>query len=175
MKPAPPKFVPYRPPVKRSPFERPRVFVAPPSLPPSRPPAVRPTPLQPRALAPVAPAAPVVSAAPNGATKLIAVIVKPGDSLWKIAQQNLGKGLHWRDLLSVNLGIVDANRIVAGSRIYLPAVSRARTATKIASAPWQLQVHRFPRLAPPGRTANFPIETPVFGRYLPFLGLSSSV
>src|SRR5229473_5401914 len=28
--PAPPRFAPYQPPVKRSPFERPRVFVAPP-------------------------------------------------------------------------------------------------------------------------------------------------
>src|SRR5260370_13249714 len=43
--PAPPKFVPYQPPVKRSPFERPRVFVAPPSLPLSRPPATRIVPL----------------------------------------------------------------------------------------------------------------------------------
>ena len=116
--PAPPKFIPYRPTVKRSPFERSRVFVAPPSLPLSRP--------------PVAPVAPVIPAAPNGAAKRNAVIVKPGDSLWKIAQQNLGKGLRWRDLLSVNPGIVDANHIVAGSQIYLPAVvSSARTGTKI--------------------------------------------
>lgn len=131
LKPAPPKFVPYQPPVKRSPFERPRVFVAPPSLTLSRPLAVRSTPSQPPAMAPVAPTAPVVPAAPSGAVGLNAVIVKQGDSLWKIAQQNLGKGLRWRDLLSVNPGIVDANRIVVGSRIYVPAAAPARTATKI--------------------------------------------
>lgn len=58
--------------------------------------------------------------------------MKPGDSLWKLAQQDLGKGLRWPDLLAVNPGIVDANHIVAGSQIYLPAAAAsARTATKI--------------------------------------------
>ena len=128
--PAPPKFVPYRPPVKRSPFERPRVFVAPPSLPLSRPPAARIAPLQPAA--PVAPAAPIVPVAPSGAAKLTAVIVMPGDSLWKIAGQNLGKGRRWRELLSVNPAIRDANHIKAGSQVFLPVVtSSARTSTKI--------------------------------------------
>src|SRR5260370_11245441 len=124
-KPAPPLFAPYQPPVKRSPFERPKIFFsAPPLAMPSRPPApppVRVTPSQ--------PAAPIVAPAP---AKLNVVTVKPGDSLWKLAQQNLGKGLRWRDLLSVNPGIVDANHIVAGSQIYLPAAGIfLRAATKI--------------------------------------------
>ena len=121
--PAPPRFAPYQPPVKRSPFERPKVFFSAPALVmPSRPPAVRVTPSQPAA--PIAPAAP---------PKLNVVTIKPGDSLWKLAQQNLGKGLRWRDLLAVNPGIVDANHIVAGSQIYLPATvsSPLRTAAKI--------------------------------------------
>jgi nucleoid-associated protein YgaU len=120
--PAPPHFAPYQPPVKRSPFERPKVFFSAPAVVmPSRPPAIRLTPSQPAA--PIAPAAPA---------KLNVVTVKPGDSLWKLAQQNLGKGLRWHDLLAVNPGIVDANHIVAGSQIYLPAaVSSLRTATKI--------------------------------------------
>ena len=64
--------------------------------------------------------------------KLSIVVVKPGDSLWKIAQQNLGKGLRWRDVLAVNPGIADANRIATGTQIYVPAaVSAKRTATKI--------------------------------------------
>ncbi len=120
--PAPPHFAPYQPPVKRSPFERPKVFLsAPPRVLSSRPPAVRAMPSQPAA--PIAPAAPA---------KLNVVTVKPGDSLWKLAQQNLGKGIRWRDLLAVNPGIVDANYIVAGSQIYVPAaVSSLRTATRI--------------------------------------------
>jgi nucleoid-associated protein YgaU len=120
-KPAPPRFAPYQPPVKRSPFERPKVFFSAPALVmPSRPPAVRVTPSQ--------PAPPVVPAA---RVKLNVVTVKPGDSLWKLAQQNLGKGFRWHDLLAVNPGIVDGNHIVAGSQIYLPAaVSSLRAATK---------------------------------------------
>src|SRR5258708_7550318 len=120
--PAAPRFAPYQPPVKRSPFGRPKVFFADPALVmPSRPPAVR--------VAPSQPAAPIAPALPS---KLNVVTVKPGDSLWKLAQQNLGKGLRWRDLLAVNPGIADANHIVAGSQIYLPAVaSSVRTATKI--------------------------------------------
>ena len=129
-KPAAPRFAPYQPPVKRSPFERPKVFFAAPALVmPSRPPAVRMMPSKPAAPASVAPVVPVM---PKGPPKLNAVIVKPGDSLWKIAQQNLGKGPRWHDLLAVNPGIVDANHIVAGSQIYLPAAGISlRTATKI--------------------------------------------
>jgi nucleoid-associated protein YgaU len=121
-KPAPPRFAPYQPPVKRSPFERPKVFFSAPVLVmPSRPPAARVTPSKPTPLiVPVAPA------------RLNVVTVKPGDSLWKLAQQNLGRGFRWHDLLAVNPGIVDANHIVAGSQVYLPAVvSSLRTATKI--------------------------------------------
>src|SRR6266705_3193220 len=79
------RFAPYRSPVKRSPFERPRVFFAPPSVPPSRPPAVRVAPLPSGAPAAVAPAAPV-PVAPGSAARLHAAIVRPGDSLWKIAE-----------------------------------------------------------------------------------------
>ncbi len=107
--PAPPRFAPYQPPVKRSPFERPRVFVAPPNVLPSHPPGIRVAPPLPAAPAPapIAPVTRVVPVAPNGAAKLSAVVVKPGDSLWKIAQQNLGKGLRWHDLLAVNPGVVE--------------------------------------------------------------------
>src|SRR6266849_4499550 len=120
--PVQPHFVPYRPPVRRSPFERPRVFMSAPSLiVPSHPPAVR-----------VAPAQPATLATPSAPANPNVVMVKPGDSLWKLAQQNLGKGLRWRELLAVNPGIVDANRIVAGSQIYLPtAHSAVPTLTKI--------------------------------------------
>jgi nucleoid-associated protein YgaU len=120
-KPSAPRFAPYQPPVKRSPFGRPRTFMAAPSLvAPSRPPAV--------ALAPVRPPAPL---APPNSAKGNVVTVQRGDSLWKLAEQNLGKGLRWRDLLSVNPSITDANHIVAGSQIILPTASTSRrTATK---------------------------------------------
>jgi nucleoid-associated protein YgaU len=123
--PAAPHFAPYQPPVKRSPFARPRVFTAaPPMIAPSRPPAARLVPAQPPA--PVGPAvtpsvAPTI--VPATAAKRNLVTVKPGDSLWRLAEQNLGKGLRWHELLSANPSIVDPNRIVAGSQIVLPSAS----------------------------------------------------
>jgi nucleoid-associated protein YgaU len=121
--PAAPRFAPYQPPVKRSPFARPKVFTAaPPMLAPSRPPATHLVPPQPPA--PVAPAvappvAPAIAHAP--AAKPNVIIVKPGDSLWKLAAQNLGKGLRWQELLSANPNILNPNYIVPGSQIILPS------------------------------------------------------
>ena len=81
------------------------------------------------AVTPAEPPAPIASAA---RVKPNAVVVKPGDSLWKIAEENLGKGLRWHDILAVNPAIVDANRIEAGSQIFLPSVASSfRTATRI--------------------------------------------
>lgn len=49
------------------------------------------------------------------------ITVRPGDSLWKLAEQSLGQGLRWRDFLAINPGILNPNRIVAGTQLYLPA------------------------------------------------------
>ena len=95
-------------------------MAAPSLVAPPRPPAVNLAPIQ-----PPAPLAPVNSAKGN------VVSVQRGDSLWKLAEQNLGKGLRWRELLSANPSITDPNHIVAGSQIVLPAASTSRqTATK---------------------------------------------
>ncbi len=128
--PAPPHLVPFRPLVRRSPFERPRIFrPAPLPVVPSQPPIVRATPSQP------APPFPSLSTTKPA---LSVVTVKSGDSLWKLAQQNLGEGLRWQDLLAINPNIHDPNHIRAGSQIYLPAnVSPMRTATKEAMPPTQ--------------------------------------
>lgn len=66
--------------------------------------------------------------APAPLAKLNVVTVKPGDSLWKLAEQNLGQGLRWHDLLLVNPNIRDANHIEAGSQIFLPAAAPAPSA-----------------------------------------------
>ena len=129
-------FAPYQPPVKRSPFARPKFFTAaPPMIAPSRPPAARLVPAQ-----PPAPAAPAIVPA-NPAKRDVAprvvpgmrpsfVIAKRGDSLWKLAEQHLGHGLRWHDLAVANPGILDPNHIVAGSQIVLPALP-VQTATKV--------------------------------------------
>jgi nucleoid-associated protein YgaU len=108
-------------------------------------PVVRPAPSQPSAVgvAPSQPAAPATRVAPSqptvprrtapaGPAKLNVLTVQPGDSLWKLAQQNFGDGLRWHDLLAANPAIVDPNHIVAGSPIFLPSIaSRFRTATSV--------------------------------------------
>ncbi len=54
------------------------------------------------------------------------LIVRPGDSLWKLAQQNLGRGIRWQEFLAVNPQITDPDRLRAGARIYVPASATAR-------------------------------------------------
>jgi nucleoid-associated protein YgaU len=139
---APPKPAAPRPNFSVMPSPAPAVHVS-----PTQPvaPVVRPTPSKPPVLgiAPSQPAAPVIPVAPAQPTaiarttpanpvKLNVITVQPGDSLWKLAQQNLGEGLRWHDLLAANPAIVDPNQIVAGSHLFLPAISsRFRTATSI--------------------------------------------
>jgi LysM repeat protein len=57
-----------------------------------------------------------------------AISVKHGDSLWKLAQQNLGRGNRWHELLAVNPGIVDPSRIRAGANLVLPAANSSSVA-----------------------------------------------
>ncbi|HKW57827.1 MAG TPA: LysM peptidoglycan-binding domain-containing protein [Candidatus Acidoferrum sp.] len=63
---------------------------------------------------PIVPAGPVVS--------LKTLSVKRGDSLWKVAQENLGSGSRWPELAAANPWIADPNRIQIGARLVLPAV-----------------------------------------------------
>jgi nucleoid-associated protein YgaU len=51
------------------------------------------------------------------------VRVQSGDSLWKLAQQNLGRGNRWPEILAANPRISDPNQIRAGARLNLPATA----------------------------------------------------
>jgi len=79
---------------------------------------------------PVAPAAPASTIRPaqpqpalNSATAAAqkTVRVQPGDSLWKLAQQNLGRGNRWHELLAANPRIANPNQIRAGVELNLPS------------------------------------------------------
>ena len=87
-------------------------------------------PVQPGApVSTIHPAATSVVAAPvQAASAQRTINVKTGDSLWKLAQQNLGRGSRYAELLAVNPGIVDPNQIRAGARLVLPAVSASPAA-----------------------------------------------
>jgi len=70
------------------------------------------------------PKAPTAIASPSTFAKtssLHTVIMQRGDSLWKLAQENLGRGSRWQELLAANPGIVDPTRIVVGTEIVVPA------------------------------------------------------
>jgi nucleoid-associated protein YgaU len=51
------------------------------------------------------------------------IIVKYGDSLWKLAQINLGDGHRWHELAAINPGIVNPQHIVPGSLINMTAAA----------------------------------------------------
>ena len=95
--------------------------VAAPIAPSVRPPAVSPatTSTAPKASA-AASIAPQTAVAKTPLSRQ-AVTVQPGDSLWKLAQQNLGRGSRWPELLAANPGIADPARIAAGTEIVVPA------------------------------------------------------
>ena len=48
-------------------------------------------------------------------------LVKPGDTLYGIAKQALGKGSRWQDIVALNTGLTPAN-LKAGQTIRLPAI-----------------------------------------------------
>lgn len=72
---------------------------------------------------------------PASASATVTVRVEPGDSLWKVAQRNLGRGNLWPAILAANPAICDANRLHIGAQLAIPA----RTT---ATAGWPARVGR---------------------------------
>jgi LysM repeat protein len=65
-------------------------------------------------------------AIPSASGKTISV--KPGDSLWRVAQENLGSGNRWPELAAANPWIANPNQIPAGVQLALPMVVAAPAA-----------------------------------------------
>jgi len=93
----------------------------------------------------VAPAAPQPNVAPTMAPSAAGntpsspantVTVRPGDSLWKLAQQNLGRGSRWHELMAASPGIVDPMHLAAGTEIIMPAqVTGLKSDAKVTVQP----------------------------------------
>jgi nucleoid-associated protein YgaU len=76
------------------------------------------SPFAPRPL--VAPALPSRSIPAVNGNELRRVIVKRGDSFWKLSREYLGRGARWQELLAINPGWSDPHRLTAGSEIFVP-------------------------------------------------------
>jgi len=118
---------PFAAPIRPQPALRPRSNRKDPFL---RPPVLRPSISSNTSLAPspvpIAPARPAAPISRPSTPVLHAITVQKGDSLWKLAQQNLGKGSRWPELLAVNPRIANPGQIKAGAQIYLPTRYLAR-------------------------------------------------
>jgi nucleoid-associated protein YgaU len=73
----------------------------------------------------IAPSAQPTLAAPaiSNASAPRSIIVKYGDSLWKLAQINLGDGHRWHELAAINPGIVNPEHILPGTPINIAATA----------------------------------------------------
>ncbi|HTG26780.1 MAG TPA: LysM peptidoglycan-binding domain-containing protein [Methylomirabilota bacterium] len=65
----------------------------------------------------------LVAPAISNASAPRSIIVKYGDSLWKLAQINLGDGHRWHELAAINPGIVNPQHIVPGTPINVAATA----------------------------------------------------
>ncbi len=65
-----------------------------------------------------------------------AVLIQPGDSLWKLARRHLGSGSRWNELLASNPTISDPHRIQPGTLLVVPV-----TELRSRAQPLSITVH----------------------------------
>lgn len=78
----------------------------------------------PAAAAPGAATAQPASATSAPAKAVVAAgeyVIKDGDNLWKIAADQLGSGIRFKEIIAVNPGITEKTTLEVGSKIKLPA------------------------------------------------------
>jgi nucleoid-associated protein YgaU len=123
---------------------------------------------QPNVAAPIAPSSSLMTSS----SPLHTLTVHPGDSLWKLAQQTLGRGSRWHELLAANPGIADPTHLAAGTKIVVPnesstlksrksdttiTIEKGDTLTKIAQSQyrrataWRCIVQANPEITDPNR------------------------
>jgi nucleoid-associated protein YgaU len=55
------------------------------------------------------------------------VIIRRGDSLWRIARRNYGRGIHYRSIFEANRDVIRSpHRIFPGQVFVIPASARGR-------------------------------------------------
>jgi nucleoid-associated protein YgaU len=127
-------------------------------------------PVRPPALPKLAPpVSPMPSLRPATAQPAATVATKKtvrlqrGDSLWKVARENLGAGNRWPELLSVNPTIADPNQILFGAQLNIPVAAATSASTRKASSSrgTTITIHRGDTLwnlakANLGRSADWP-------------------
>jgi nucleoid-associated protein YgaU len=101
--------------------------------------------------APAQPVAPPVTVSPVQPKRIVpaapvttqhTVSVQRGDSLWKLAQQNLGSGNRWPELAAVNPGIVNPNQIRTGAQLNLPTTAASVRRSAKSSAANTIEIHK---------------------------------
>jgi nucleoid-associated protein YgaU len=90
----------------------------------------------------IRPAQPQPVLRPAQTTTQKTVTVQRGDSLWKLAQQNLGRGHRWPELLAVNPRIADPNQIRAGAQVKVPVVTTASVARRSSKTAATIKVRK---------------------------------
>jgi nucleoid-associated protein YgaU len=132
LQPHPKNFVPARP---VAPLSH-RVVPNAPSLPSSRMGRINPfvgrrTEPAPPAVMTIRPVEPRVTPQPRSFTASLPhtsspptatlIVVRPGDTLWTLSRQHLGRGTRWLELLAANPAVEDPSRLVPGTQLVLPA------------------------------------------------------
>lgn len=74
---------------------------------------------------PAPPAKPTPASPPaSGAPAVPTYTVRPGDTLWKIAQAHLGSGRRWQEIYAANTDVLgEPNSVVPGMKLKLPSAS----------------------------------------------------
>jgi len=64
---------------------------------------------------------PTSTAGTASTTRTIDYTIKDGDSFWKIAQEQLGDGIRYKEILKLNPDISENDTLIVGTKIKIPA------------------------------------------------------